>query len=272
MVAHSHLAESKIRPSDFSTPMPDERARSTHFAWPALLLFASGFSALVFQVIWVRQLSLIVGVDVYAVTAGVSAFMAGLAIGGMLFGGIVDRSASPFRFYALLEAGVAICGIGVTIALSHYAGTFARLEDTSVFLAWATVFAFVGVPAILMGGTLPALIRSLAAANRDIGLKAVVSMRPILPEQLQVRSLPPSCSFRVLVFRELPTRPQHLACSQPSDRLVSAYHGGRPSIFHSSPSLNHFPAMSALRSLSTRSLAVWRLDMRLFGRSRSSSS
>ncbi|MEK1852475.1 MAG: fused MFS/spermidine synthase [Phyllobacterium sp.] len=171
MVVHSHLAESKIRPSDFSTPMPDERARSTHFAWPALLLFASGFSALVFQVIWVRQLSLIVGVDVYAVTAGVSAFMAGLAIGGMLFGRIVDRSASPFRFYALLEAGVAICGIGVTIALSHYAGTFARLEDTSVFLAWATVFAFVGVPAILMGGTLPALIRSLAAANRDIGLK-----------------------------------------------------------------------------------------------------
>jgi spermidine synthase len=66
MVVHSHLAEPKIRPSDFSAPMPDERSRSTQFAW-ALLLFASGFSALVFQVIWVKQLSLIVGVDVYAV-------------------------------------------------------------------------------------------------------------------------------------------------------------------------------------------------------------
>lgn len=172
MVVHSHLAEPKIRHSDFSTPMSDdERSRSAQFVWPALLLFASGFSALVFQVIWVRQLSLIVGVDVYAVTAGVSAFMAGLAIGGMAFGRIADRSANPFRFYAVLEAGVATCGVAVTIALSHYAAPFAVLENASAFLAWVTIFAFVGIPAILMGGTLPALIRSLAAANRDIGLK-----------------------------------------------------------------------------------------------------
>ncbi|WP_204251977.1 fused MFS/spermidine synthase [Phyllobacterium zundukense] len=170
MVVHSHLAEPKIHHSDFSTPMSDERSRA-QFLWPALLLFASGFSALVFQVVWVRQLSLIVGIDVYAVTAGVCAFMAGLAIGGMAFGRSIDRSASPFRFYALLEAGVAICGVAVTIGLSHYAASFARLENVSAILACTTVFAFVGIPAILMGGTLPALIRSLAAANRDIGLK-----------------------------------------------------------------------------------------------------
>lgn len=171
MAVYSYFAEPKTRQSNLGSASSDEHSRSILFAWPALLLFASGFSALVFQVIWVRQLSLIVGVDVYAVTAGVSAFMAGLAIGGMWLGRFIDRSLNPFRFYALIEAGVAICGIAVTVAFSHYAGPFAILENFSPSLAWASIFAFIGLPAILMGGTLPSLIRSVTAASRDIGLK-----------------------------------------------------------------------------------------------------
>ena len=61
-------------------------ASGTGLAIPALLLFASGTAALVYQVVWIKQLSLVVGVDVYAVTTGVSAFFAGLALGGALFG------------------------------------------------------------------------------------------------------------------------------------------------------------------------------------------
>ena len=45
---------------------------STGLAIPALLLFASGATALIYQVLWIKQLSLVVGVDVYAVTTGVS--------------------------------------------------------------------------------------------------------------------------------------------------------------------------------------------------------
>ncbi|WP_204349942.1 hypothetical protein, partial [Serratia marcescens] len=79
-----------------------------------LLLFLSGFSSLVFQVVWIRQLSLVVGVDVYAVTAGVAAFMGGLALGGIVFGRQSDRHARPLALYAGLEAAVAFCGIGLT--------------------------------------------------------------------------------------------------------------------------------------------------------------
>src|SRR5579864_8178380 len=50
--------------------------------WPALLLFGSGAASLVYQLLWIKQLSLVVGVEVYAVTVAVSAFFAGLAIGG----------------------------------------------------------------------------------------------------------------------------------------------------------------------------------------------
>lgn len=64
---------------------------------PALLLFASGGAALVFQVLWVKQLSLVVGVEVYAVTTAISAFFAGLALGGLAFGRLADRLARPLR-------------------------------------------------------------------------------------------------------------------------------------------------------------------------------
>jgi spermidine synthase len=69
-------------------------------AWPALLLFASGAAALIYQVLWIKQLSLVVGVEVQAVAIGVSAFFAGLAVGGWLFGRLADRSTHPLRLYA----------------------------------------------------------------------------------------------------------------------------------------------------------------------------
>ena len=43
-----------------------------------LLLFGSGFSALVYQVIWVRLLGLVFGLTVYAASAVLAAFMGGL--------------------------------------------------------------------------------------------------------------------------------------------------------------------------------------------------
>ncbi len=41
-------------------------------------LFFSGIAALIYQTIWIKQLTLGVGIDVYAVTTGVSGFFAGL--------------------------------------------------------------------------------------------------------------------------------------------------------------------------------------------------
>ena len=43
---------------------PDIKVGSRMFG---SLLFASGAAALIFQVLWIKQLSLVVGIDVYAV-------------------------------------------------------------------------------------------------------------------------------------------------------------------------------------------------------------
>jgi spermidine synthase len=150
-----------------TSPAATASARSALL--PSALLFASGAAALVYQLLWIKQLSLVVGVDVYAVTTAVSAFFAGLAFGGLIWGRRADASARPLRLYALLELGVALLGIGATIALGVAARPFAHLEKIFEPLAWLIPFALVGVPALLMGGTLPVLVRALSPGGGSIG-------------------------------------------------------------------------------------------------------
>ncbi|MFT0519618.1 fused MFS/spermidine synthase [Pseudomonas faucium] len=135
---------------------------------PATLLFLSGAAGLVYQVLWIKQLSLVVGVEVHAVATGISAFFAGLALGGLLFGRWADRLQRPVLLYVGLELAVAVLGIGATLGLAHAAGPFARLEGSAGPLAWALPFALVGLPALLMGGTLPVLVRAVAPASGQL--------------------------------------------------------------------------------------------------------
>jgi spermidine synthase len=147
--------------------VPD--APGLHAAWPALLLLASGAASLIYQVLWIKQLALVVGAEVLAVTTGVSAFFAGLALGGWLFGRLADRQQHPLRVYASLEIGVLILAVGATLGLSHAAQPFAALQDHVGALAWLLPFALVGIPAVLMGGTLPVLMRAVAPLAGNIG-------------------------------------------------------------------------------------------------------
>jgi spermidine synthase len=128
-----------------------------------LLLFASGAAALVFQMLWIKQLSLVVGVDVYAVATAVSAFFAGLAIGSACFGRLADRVKRPLLLYGLLELGIGLFGIGTTTALAHVGSLFVALNQHAGPVAWALPFALIGTPALLMGGTLPAIVRAPAS-------------------------------------------------------------------------------------------------------------
>lgn len=136
---------------------------------PALLLFTSGAAALVYQVLWIKQLSLVVGVEVYAITTGISAFFAGLALGSLLFGRWADRLARPLVLYAALEICVAVLGVSATLALGMAASPFAWLEQRIGLLAWVLPFVLVGLPALLMGGTLPVLVRALNVDAKDLG-------------------------------------------------------------------------------------------------------
>ncbi len=140
----------------------------------AALLLGSGTTALVFETLWVKQLGRVVGVEVHAVSLALAAFFAGLALGSAVFGRLADRTPRPLRLYAWLEAGAAAAGVATTLALSRAPALYVSLREAVGPLAWALPIALVGLPAFLMGGTLPALLRALrpedGAVARATGL------------------------------------------------------------------------------------------------------
>jgi spermidine synthase len=123
-------------------------------------LFVSGASALVFQALWVRELGLVVGVDVQATALVVSGFFAGLALGSRRLGALVDRSARPLRLYALFELGSGALGVTTTLVFAGSAAWFVAWRERVGALAWLPLLTCIAAPAALMGGTLPALLRA----------------------------------------------------------------------------------------------------------------
>jgi len=122
----------------------------------------------VFETLWVKQLGRVVGVEVHAVSLALSAFFAGLALGGTALGRRADRAGRPLRLYAALEAGAAALGFAATLALARAAPLFVTLQETVGVLAWVLPFALVGLPAFLMGGTLPALLRAMRPGDDSV--------------------------------------------------------------------------------------------------------
>lgn len=135
-----------------------------------LLLFFSGTAALIYQTLWIKQLGLVLGVDVYAITTGVAAFFAGLALGGLLIGRISDKFKKPFRLFAYLELGIGGIGILATYLLSNVPEFFVSAQQFAGPLAWVIPFLIVGTPAFVMGGTFPVVISCLAPKQSTVGL------------------------------------------------------------------------------------------------------
>jgi spermidine synthase len=67
------------------------------------LPFLSGLAGLGYEVLWTRMLSLGVGHEMPAVLAVVAAFFFGMAAGSWALDGVIGRSATPGRWYAVLE-------------------------------------------------------------------------------------------------------------------------------------------------------------------------
>ena len=72
--------------------------------WPVLAIFIlSGAAGLIYEVVWARQLVLVFGNTTQAVSAILTGFFGGIAIGSVIGGRIADRARRPLRMYGLLE-------------------------------------------------------------------------------------------------------------------------------------------------------------------------
>lgn len=129
-----------------------------------LFFFASGFSALLYQTVWLKYLNLLFGSTTYATAAVLSAFMFGLTLGAWLAARTRFLLRSSLRSYGILETGVGLFALIFPLLYSrfHYLSAFvfhvvgpqSFAYNLLTFLAALVVLL---VPTSLMGATLPTL-------------------------------------------------------------------------------------------------------------------
>src|ERR1044072_7577397 len=84
--------------------------RSRNLSWLGMsLLFCSGATALIYEVVWSKFLSQMFGSTIYAQTVVLAAFMGGLALGNKLFANRADGLREPVGVYGYLEIAIGLC-------------------------------------------------------------------------------------------------------------------------------------------------------------------
>lgn len=140
--------------------------------FPLLLLLygLSGAAALVYQVLWVRLLGLTFGVTVHAAATVLASFMAGLALGSALGGRLADRSRRPLRLFGIIELGAGLTALASPALLGAVQSLYVRWHPGTsegdlrlTLLRFLLSALILIVPAMLMGATLPVVVRAARA-------------------------------------------------------------------------------------------------------------
>jgi spermidine synthase len=140
------------------------------------LLVCSGACALTYQVLWLRQLSLVFGVTIHAASTVLATFMAGLALGSILAERTLMRVRVPLVGFGLAEIGIGLSALATPVALdaasSVYAAVHQSWPDSPRLLLPARLigsFLVLLIPTTLMGMTLPLLTASTLVRGSAFG-------------------------------------------------------------------------------------------------------
>ncbi len=193
----------------WSSRSPEKSRYSMYRNFPLLLLlfFLSGASALVYELLWMKELGLLFGNASYAMATTLAAFFLGLAVGGYHWGSRVSWHDRPLQLYGILELCVAICAAGYFLILAGYAWLYPYLftlfgDSRVLFIAVKFLLSMVILfpPAYFMGGTLPVISQAAVSRVEQVGTKvsllyAVNTLGAVVGVFLAGFVLPPLLGF-----------------------------------------------------------------------------
>ena len=130
-----------------------------------VLFFLSGFTALLYEVVWERLLHVVFGLSTYAVTVVTAAFMLGLALGYLAGQSRRLSRYHPFVVYGLAEGLIGVFALIFPFLLKMIDVVYVASGGSFALQIVLTLLAL-ALPATLMGLTLPTLARQLAQEGR----------------------------------------------------------------------------------------------------------
>ena len=149
-----------------------------HGVKPLILLFLliSGSCGLVYEILWMKMLTLVIGNTVFSITTVLTAFMGGLALGSFLAGRFIDKIRHPLSIYGILEGSIGAYALLLPLLIAGTEPLF-RFVYQSInpsFYTFSLLRFFVCaiillVPTTLMGATLPILSKYFVETPSDLG-------------------------------------------------------------------------------------------------------
>lgn len=150
-------------------------AVSNQVIFTAILL--SGFSALLYQLIWLRMLGLVFGVSSFAVATVVAVFLLGLGFGSYFFGRWADRFVNPLKTYMMVEIFIAVFSLLSSLTIFYlpiYKGVYVFSYNHLGFYGMSIVRLLLSIlilfpPVFLIGGTMPLVSKYFLTSKKTLG-------------------------------------------------------------------------------------------------------
>jgi spermidine synthase len=153
-------------------PAAEVSATARFLPWLLLLFAGSGCSALIYEIVWYQLLQLVIGSTAVSLGVLLATFMGGLCLGSLALPRIARaRKMHPLRVYALVEFGIAACGVlvlaGMPLLDRVYTAAVGHGLPAMLFRALVSAVCLLP-PTFLMGASLPAAARWLETSREGV--------------------------------------------------------------------------------------------------------
>ncbi len=135
------------------------------------LFVGSGCAALIYEVVWFQLLQLVIGSSALSLGVLLGMYMGGMCLGSLLLPRYVATREHPLRVYALIEAGIGVCGLLSLIGVPLIDHLYAAIGGGGFFgIILRAVIAAICLlpPTLLMGASLPAIARWIESTEDGV--------------------------------------------------------------------------------------------------------
>jgi spermidine synthase len=145
-----------------------------------LVCFGAGCTALALEVIWVRLLVFVLDSTVYAFCTMLTAFLFGIALGGILISALYKRIKSELRWLGIIEVLVGLSGLATVVIIVNIQPIDAFVRRATMLfvtegwwpltiLKFVEAFSIMLVPTVLMGMAFPLICKIYTNSIEEIG-------------------------------------------------------------------------------------------------------
>ncbi len=152
-----------------ATQREEKHAFSPRLVALAILAFGvSGFTAIAYEVVWARYLSLFLMNSIYTYSTMLTVFLLGLVAGSILFARFFDRAQNLIEIFGYVQVGIGITSLLLLPALLTLQAPVGRYTGNLFLFQFGLSMVLMILPTTLMGATFPLVSRIVTVHVRRV--------------------------------------------------------------------------------------------------------